>query len=752
MGLKKILFLINLFALLIGVSSVSYAQKFATLTGTVKDSSNGEPLIGVNIFLENTTLGAATDVNGFYVIPAIPPGNYRVVFQYMGYRTLKKKLRFLAGQRRILHIALRETVLKFGQIRITAEKEEGFDRTVEPGVITISPRELQKMPAFIESDIFRSLQMLPSVKSSGDYNAALYVRGSNPSENLTLLDGITIYNPYHLFGLFSTFNTDAVKEVNFQVGGFPVRYGNRNSSILRVITKDGNRKFFDAEGDISLLSSKILIEGPLPHGSFSLAGRRTYFDQIMKLFKVDFPYYFYDFQGKVNVDVSQNHTLTFMGFFGNDALKPSVEEGSGDEFDFHWGNRTFGIRWRGILRPNLLVESVASASRFVISQFANADNEKVSAENSITDVTFKSNLTYFYGKKHQIEAGLEATGLTFRTIVQDAFTRFVDIRILPRYAALYLQDEYHAGKWTLQPGVRLNAYNRGNRFVVDPRLNLRYRLNDLYRFKFAAGHYTQFLTTFDLEELIHFRVFDIWLPLDKNQLPIQSDQILLGVETKIWPKAKISVEGYYKRMKNLLSFYPDKVRGDRGAGRIFRPGEGRSYGIELLVKKDYGRWFGWIGYSFSFTDRKFPKIPTQSSWHPASFDRRHSLTVSAAVPLMQNIRFGLNYVLSTGNPFTEPIGVVPIFHETGGTTYRCLVDHKNNARYPAYQRLDVSLRWESPRKKGFQIQPYLQVVNTFNRKNVFFYYPSFTNRGVPYSRKSVNGLPVFPTVGVHFKF
>ena len=145
MGLKKILFLINLFALLIGVSSVSYAQKFATLTGTVKDSSNGEPLIGVNIFLENTTLGAATDVNGFYVIPAIPPGNYRVVFQYMGYRTLKKKLRFLAGQRRILHIALRETVLKFGQIRITAEKEEGFDRTVEPGVITISPRELQKI-------------------------------------------------------------------------------------------------------------------------------------------------------------------------------------------------------------------------------------------------------------------------------------------------------------------------------------------------------------------------------------------------------------------------------------------------------------------------------------------------------------------------------------------------------------------------------------------------------------------------------
>lgn len=737
---------------LVGVPAFSQTQKYATLTGTVKDSASGEPLIGVNVFLQNTTLGAASDMNGFFVIPAILPGSYTVVFQYMGYKPLKKKIRFLPGQSKMLHIRLQKTVLKLGSVEVTAESQREFDRTVEPGVVTLSPRELQKMPAFIESDIFRSLQMLPSVKSSGDYNAALYVRGSNPSENLTLLDGIAIYNPYHLFGLFSTFNTDAVKEVKFMVGGFPARYGNRNSSVLNVITKDGNRKSFDAEGDVSLLSSKILIEGPLPRGSFSIAGRRTYFDQILKLFKQQFPYYFYDFQGKVNLDISENHTLTFMGFFGNDVLRPKMEGDSNNKFDFHWGNRTLGMRWRGILRPNLLIESVASASRFIISQYAESDNEKVSAKNSITDITFKSHLTYFYRNRHQFETGLEATGLTFRTLVGDAFNRFVDIKIIPRYAAVYFQEEFHTGKWTFQPGLRLNGYTRGNRLVFDPRFSARYRLNNLFQFKFATGRYTQFLTTFDLEELIHFRLFDVWLPLDKQQAPIQSDHVVLGMETKIWPKAKISVEAYYKRMKNLLSFYPSNTEKERRKRGLFWPGDGRSYGMELLVKKNVGNWFGWIGYSFSFADRRFPNIATQKNWFPASFDRRHSFTASLAFPFTRNIRFAVNVVLATGNPFTEPIGVVPIIHDSGGVSYRCLVDHKNNARYPTYDRLDVSLKWESSRRKGFHIQPYLQIVNVLNRENIFFYYPSFEEFGIPKDRKAVPGFPIFPTVGVHFDF
>ena len=751
--MKKILFTTLFFFWLVGIPAFSQAQNYATLTGAVKDSASGEPLIGVNVFLENTTLGAATDMNGFFVIPAIPPGTYTVVFQYMGYKSLKKRMRFFPGKSKILHISLKKTVLKLGSVEVTAESQKEFDRTVEPGVVTLSPRELQKMPAFIESDIFRSLQMLPSVKSSGDYNAALYVRGSNPSENLTLLDGIAIYNPYHLFGLFSTFNTDAVKEVNFMVGGFPARYGNRNSSVLNVITKDGNRKFFDAEGDVSLLSSKILIEGPLPRGSFSLAGRRTYFDQILKLFRVDFPYYFYDLQGKINVDISENHTLTFMGFFGNDVLRPKVvEENSDDQFDFHWGNRTLGMRWRGILRPNLLIESVGSASRFIISQYAKSDDGEVRAENSITDLTFKSHLTYFYGNRHQIETGLEATGLTFRTLVEDQFNRFVDIKIVPRYAAFYFQDEFHTGKWTIQSGLRLNGYSRGDRFVPDPRLSVRYRLNTLFQFKLATGRYTQFLTTFDLEELIHFRLFDVWLPLDKHQLPIQSDHVVLGMETKLWPEAKISVEGYYKRMKNLLSFYPSNAQEDRNRNRLFWSGEGRSYGVELLIKKNIGNWFGWVGYSLSFTDRRFPKIATQKQWFPASFDRRHSLTTSLAIPLTRSIRFAMNIVLGTGNPFTEPIGVVPIIHESGGVSYHCLVDHKNNARYPLYDRLDISLKWESPKRKGFHIQPYFQIVNALNRKNVFFYYTSFEGLGIPRERKAVQGFPIVPTLGVHFDF
>jgi hypothetical protein len=738
--------------LLFGAVVPLYSQNLSTLTGTVADSATGEPLIGVNVFLENTSLGAASNSSGFFVVTGIPAGRYTVVFQYIGYRTQKIPLQFHADEKKIIHVSLQRTVLKLGKVQVTAEAERQLSHAVEPSTVTISPREFQKMPAFVESDIFRSLQLLPSVKSSGDYNAALYVRGSDPSENLTLLDGITIYKPYHLFGLFSTFNTDAVKEADFQAGGFSAKYGNRNASVLRVITKDGNRKAFRAQGDVSLLSSKLLLEGPIRHGSFSVAARRTYFDKIVEAFGEKFPYYFYDFQGKMNVDVSANHTLTFMGFFGNDVLRPKMEENSSDKFDFHWGNRTLGVRWRGILRPNLLVETVFSGSRFVISQEARSEDGWIKAENSITDFTLKSYLTYFRGRHHELEAGLEGTGFTFRTLVHDQFTRYVDLKILPRYWATFLQDKIRAGRWTIQPGFRLNYYTRGQRWVLDPRFNVRFRINPVYQLKLAAGHYTQFLTTFDLEELIHFRLFDIWVPLDKTQKPVEANHLVLGLETRVWPLASISVEGYAKWMRHVLSFYPKSRKEGEREKPIFWPGQARSFGLEFLLKKDVGNWFGWLGYSFSLVERRFPDIPTQENWFPASFDRRHSLTATLSTPLTRNIRFGMNYVVSSGNPFTEPIGAVPLVSETGKVIYRCLVDHKNNAHYPPYQRVDVSFKWESTGHKGFRIQPYFQIVNVLNRRNIFFYFFSLEEMGLPQERDSVRGLPIFPTVGVHFDF
>ena len=728
------------------------AQPLGTLSGTVSDSTSGEPLIGVNVFLENTRLGAATNTSGFFVISGIPAGRYRVVFQYIGFRTQKIPIRLRSGERRVIHVKLQRTVLQLGQVQVTAEAARHLNRAVEPSTVTISPRELQKMPAFLESDIFRALQLLPSVKSSGDYNAALYVRGSDPSENLTLLDGITVYNPYHLFGLFSTFNTDAVKEVDFQAGGFAAKYGNRNASVLRVITKDGNRNHYDATADVSLLSSKCLLEGPIPRGSFSIAARRTYFDKIVQAFRGNFPYYFYDFQGKMNVDISPNHTLTFMGFFGNDVLRPKGDETSSDKFDFHWGNRTLGVRWRGILRPNLLVQTILSGSRFIISQEFRTKEDWMEARNTITDFSLKSYLTYFRGKRHEIEGGIEGTGFTFQTLVRDRLNKYLDITILPRYWAGFVQDKIALGKWTAQPGLRLSFYNRGNRLVWEPRFNLRYRLNPVYQFKFAAGHFSQFLTTFDLEELIHFRLFDIWVPLNKNQKPVEANHVVLGVETRVWPLASISVEGYAKWMKNILSFYPKMSQEKLQNESIFWPGQARSFGLELLIKKDVGNWFGWLGYSFSYVQRRFPDIPTQQDWFPASFDRRHSLTATLSLPFTRHIRFGLNYVVSTGNPFTEPIGVVPLILEDGEVTYRCLVDHKNNARYPPYQRVDVSFKWESTRRRGFHIQPYFQIVNLLNRRNVFFYYFSMENMGMPQEREAMQGLPIFPTVGVHIDF
>ena len=368
----KVIFL----TLALVLSGVSAQGQAGTISGFVRDSTNGESLSYVNVFLKETSLGAVTNRDGYYVINGAPRGQVTVVASIIGYRMDSIVVDLATRGQARADFSLAPTVLVGEEVTVSAQRQR-FKQAIRVSTVTLNMREIQAAPAFIEADIFRTLHLLPGVQSVSDYSAALYVRGSTPDQNLILLDGITIYSPYHLGGIFSTFNTDAIKEAEFIAGGFPARYGGRTGAVLEIVNRDGNSEQFTGKANLSLISSKLLVEGPLPSwgglkGSYMLSGRRTYFDKIIDLAAMvagtyndpnyfGFPYHFYDVQAKVNLDLGTKHRLILSDFTGLDQVyfeserqndyptdwdSPGPEgpttEKTRDLFDWNWGNRASG--------------------------------------------------------------------------------------------------------------------------------------------------------------------------------------------------------------------------------------------------------------------------------------------------------------------------------------------------------------------------------------------------------------------------
>ena len=345
-----------------------YAQETATISGFVRDEATGEPLSYANVFIKDSNIGGITNLDGYYVLTRIPADSGEIVISIIGFAMVTQEFEIEAGQNLRLDFRLQQTVLEGQAVDVFGEAQK-MRQLVEPSRISLDLRTLQSAPAFIEPDLFRTVQLLPGVQTLNDFSSALYVRGSTPDQNLIMLDGITVYNPYHLGGIFSTFNTDAIKEADFHAGGFPARYGGRMGAILNVINREGNTEEFEGHANISLISSKVLLEGPLPKykglkGSWMIAGRRTYFDQFFNAlcgsecdeegFK--FPYFFYDYQIKVNVDLSQDHRLTYSRFYGDDILDFNFRPRTYEDYDiisdyYEESKESFGINWPWVIIP-----------------------------------------------------------------------------------------------------------------------------------------------------------------------------------------------------------------------------------------------------------------------------------------------------------------------------------------------------------------------------------------------------------------
>jgi len=728
-------------------------EKTGSISGFVRDVTNGEPLPYANVYLEGTRYGSLTSLRGYFVIPRLEEGRYRFTVSLLGYARWQQELHLQAGRDTVLAISLTPGAIQMGEITRTAQRER-FEREVQISTTALSMRQLQQVPMLAEADVFRTLQLLPGVVSRSDFSSQLYVRGGSPDQNLVLLDGVSVYNPFHLGGVFSTFNVDAIKELEFLSGGFPVEYGGRLSSVLAITNREGDTRSYGGVGSISLLSARAMVEGPIPAGSFLLAGRRTYFDQIFKKTDYAFPYYFYDLQGKINLDLSHRHRLTLSGFYGDDVLDFSSEAENEDEvevdLDWVWGNRTTSLTWRYIMRPDLFAETLISQSRFKNKLSAVAESSgsaNLALNNEIVDYGARIDLNYFGVSGHSIKLGSSYSDLDFAYGISINDYQLFSYRARPALFAFYAQDHWQLyPRLMLKAGARAEHYSLGNRWSLSPRLGLQYQLTSNLALKASLGHYTQYLTTVASDEQ-NFALMDLWLPINASYEPQTARHYVAGFEWWLPHEMIFTLEGYYKTFAGLLDLNERGVASDPADDYFCADGTAR--GIELMLKRQTGALQGWLGYTWSLTRRRIDGM----TYYP-KYDQRHALHLVMHYALGRRWTIGAVFSLGSGMPYTPVPGKYMRYewrlneNELKGE----LTDRpgsRNSARYPVYHRMDLSLRKEG-RLFGISASPYLQIINLYNHKNVFFY---FWDHDVNPSRlTTITMFPLLPTVGVDFAF
>jgi len=759
----------------------------STISGFIKDKKNGEPISYANVFLKNTPYGAVTNSDGYFYFKTNSVGEFTLMVSMMGYKKVEKEIVIIKDASQKVNLNIETVTIELGEITKTGEIEK-FRQDIRISTINLSNNDLRSSPVVLESDIFRTIQLLPSATAGNDFSSALYVRGGSPDQNLILLDGITVYNPYHLGGVFSTFNTDAVKEANFIAGGFPAKYGGRMSSVLNIINREGNSKNFEGQGNISLISTKLLLEGPVPKGSFMVAGRRTYFDGLWELIRKPinkkqddnlppFPYYFYDLQGKINIDINQKHRTTFSGFFGDDVLniEETSIEGIREDYDYSyfkfnidwiWGNRTVSLKHRWIISPNLIGKFSLAQSQFhfdVDIQEENkyfdsdsnfiSENIKLKIFDNITDVSPFVDFVWFLNDKNTIEFGSFYKKIDFNLGLTFDSKNLVDIHSKPSEYGIYFQDKFQPNPLLMiQPGIRLTHYEFKNKTYPDFRLNGKYFLSDKFAINAAVGNVYQFLQTAN-PETENMRIIDFWYPTLKDQSPSVVYSSILGLEYWYEEKIQIKLEGYYKDFSHLITLDDGFIMAFDSVNN-FTEANGYAYGVEFLVKKQLGNLTGWVGYTYSVTRKKDGNI-----WYPPKYDKTHNLNIVAKYDIGNKWYFTSAVVLNTGNPYTQILGKIHMLDdqaldvENDGEKYYFdeieVYGEKNSERYPNYFRLDIGFNRRG-KLFNFDTEFYFHVINVTNHMNVFMYW--WMDRDDKVYRQPVPMFPFFPSLGVKFYF
>jgi len=781
------------FLLIMLVGSV-FAQKH-TVTGYIEDSKTGEKLFGANVYEKQTLQGTTSNEYGFYSI-TLPEGSVTVVVSFVGYSNLEFAID-LKGDT-TLSVELGGAV-ELREFEVVASQTEKIHEETQMSKISIPISEIENLPAFLgEKDVLKTIQLLPGVQSGGEGSSGLYVRGGGPDQNLILLDGVPVYNASHLFGFFSVFNPDGINSVELIKGGFPAHYGGRLSSVVDIRMKEGNMKEFHGSGGIGVVSSRLTLEGPIvkDKSSFIVSGRRTYIDILAQPIiraagsaqgvKTRAGYYFYDLNAKANWKFSENSRLFLSSYMGNDKayfrieesyLNNDVEVTEKNDADLVWGNITTALRWNQIVGKKLFANTTLTYSRYrflVGSEFeteteggASDDQKFRFAYNSgIFDWGGKVDFDYRPSPNHYIKFGV---GNTYHTYVPgitifreasdntDVDTTFGATKIYSHESVIYAEDDIKIGtRLKVNLGAHFSAFKvRDEWFTsLQPRVSGRYLLTEDWALK---GSYAT------MQQYIHLLTnatiglpTDLWVPATDKAPPQRSEQVALGVAKTYRDKFEISVEGYYKTMKNLIeykegaSFFSTQNDWEEK----IESGDGWSYGTELFIQKKMGKTRGWIGYTLSWTERQFDNINFGEKF-PYKFDRRHDLSIAVTHKFNDKIDIGVTWVYGTGNAVTlaQDRYLSNPFSTGGGEFFENSVenfDSRNDYRMAAFHRLDVGVNFRKEKRWGERTWS-LGLYNAYSRKNPFYLYFTTTNSGKRVL-KQVSLFPIIPSVSYGFKF
>ncbi|HEY4935910.1 MAG TPA: TonB-dependent receptor [Puia sp.] len=724
----------------------SYGQIRHTISGTVKENRTGETLIGASVYLLELPRSASlSNAYGFYSITA-PAGHYTLVISFAGFMPDSVKIDLDRDLSRAIEMIQRNTELQ----EVVVSSVRQTDNVTKPlmGVMKLSVKEIQDLPViFGEKDILKSLQLLPGVQSASDGSSGFYVRGGTMDQNLILLDEATVYNPSHLLGFFSTFNSDAIKDVTLYKGAIPAEYGGRLASVLDVRMNEGNSKEYQVSGGLGLISSRLNIEGPIEkdNGSFIVSARRTYADLFLKLSKDtntrNSSLYFYDINAKANYKLGDKDHIYLSGYFGKDFL------GLGNSFGIDYGNSTATFRWNHILNSRLFSNTSLIYSKYNYDIDVTSGNNDVAINSYIRDYHFKEDMQYFVGPGNKINFGLDVIGITTSPGVITAAPQsdnFNSTSVPDKHAiesALYFSQELSlSDKLNVNYGLRASLFtilgpgafytydssgnavdtaNYGsgqvvkNYFNLEPRFSMSYQLTDNSSVKFSYTRTTQNLHL--LSNSTSSNPTDVWIPSSNNVKPEIADQVSAGWFRNFKDNQyEFSTEIYYRNMQNQIDY-------KNGAQLIANVnvesqlifGKGRSYGLELFLKKKYGKLSGWVSYTLSRTERQFTQV-NNDSWYPANQDRTNNLSVVGIYKLNKKWTFSADFVYYTGNAVSWPSGK----YEVNGQAAFFYVE-RNGYRMPSYNRLDIGVTLQGKKKKKFESNWNFSVYNAYGRENPY---------------------------------
>lgn len=780
---KRFFFLI---ILILFIYSINLAQTRA-ISGYIQDGKTGERLIGANIFENNLLIGTSTNNYGFFSI-TIPDSksSLSLSVSYIGYKKVNLDLEYKPNL--ILEIELIPKTYKTEEIEVVGEAIDDIVTSTQMSNVNIPIKQIELLPALLgEVDILKVLQLLPGVQSGSEGSSGLYVRGGSPEQNLILLDGTTVYNANHLFGFFSIFNSDAIKNVNLIKGGFPARFGGRLSSVLELNMKEGNNKEFQGQASIGLISSKLTMEGPLviDKTSFILSGRRTYVDLLMQPFLPEDEkggYYFYDLNAKVNHIFSKKDRIYLSVYSGDDifyATNNSNYDGykSSDNFELGWGNVTAMFRWNHIFSNKLFANATANYSKFEFltdiensSQEPNEPERTNSAKYSsgIKDISTSIDFDYIPNSFNNIKFGANFTYHTFNPgVFQITYTNENDEnrKFSQNYYASelrgYIEDELEITN-NIKANVGLNTslffVKDKSYYSLEPRLSLRSLI----------GGYSVKLSYAQMNQYIHLLSnsgvglpTDLWLPTTKNVIPEKSQQIALGLAKLFYNNSyEVSLEGYYKTMDNLIEYEEGAsfMGIDTDWQEKITAGKGESYGAELFIQKKAGNTTGWIGYTLSWTNRKFNELNNGKTF-PFKYDRRHDFSLVLSHKISDWFDASINWVYGTGNSISLPLekfsgkGLYSDdYYYDYGSGFEELrhYESRNGYRMPSYHRLDVGCRflWGEDNSSVLSISIY----NVYSRKNPFFYFFDYDWQSDRDVLKQISLFPIIPSISYSFKF